>query len=94
MDLQSFLRPGALIHVRKVLDPTTPSIRDMINKSILWHVAKYTTTLISTACLLWALFGLTIDVNNTLTSNFAPLRWNVRFVLWSEGTILAILINF
>ncbi|KIM24200.1 hypothetical protein M408DRAFT_331945 [Serendipita vermifera MAFF 305830] len=77
-DLQKALRPGALLQVRKVLDPATPSIREMISKSIMWHSLKYALTLTSNLCLLWIVLGLTIDVNNLLTSNFVPLRWDLR----------------
>ena len=83
-DIQKSLRPGALLQIRKALDPTTPSIRDMINKSLAWHVLKYMVTLTTNLCLLWMVLGLTIDVNNLLTSNFAPLRWNLRSVAESS----------
>src|ERR1700749_3719406 len=41
VDLHLFLRQGALWHIRKYLDPSGQSIRDMINKDLSWHILKH-----------------------------------------------------
>lgn len=79
-DIRAFLRPGALWYLQKFVDPAGQSVREMINKPVSWHLAKYLLNCVSGVWALWVLVGLTLDVNNAITRNFAPLRWNLRSV--------------
>jgi len=77
-DIRRFVRPGALMKVHLMLDPVGRSLREMINKSLGWHLKIYLINAVAGFASMWLFVGLIVDLTVLGTLNFAPLKWHLR----------------